>query len=183
VNALMGITGLLFVATITPGPNNLTVMREAARAGWRAALAATIGIVAGSVTLLTLVIVGVGTAAGGRPHLAAAMAAGGGLYLSLLGGRLIAGSFPASSRLAAKIVGFVCAAGGKSSYMSVLPFANSLMLDFRAWVVPRYVYAVGADFDGQTLESPEIHSRLDLFVRDLLDGPAGFRRCSSGGSS
>ncbi len=82
-----------------------------------------------------------------------------------------------------KIVGFVCAAGGKNSYMSVLPFANSLMLDFRAWVVPRYVYATGADFDGQTLESPEIHSRLDLFARDLLDGPAGFRRCSNGGPS
>lgn len=75
-----------------------------------------------------------------------------------------------------KIVGFVCAAGGRNSYMSVMSFANSLMLDFRAWVVPRYVYAVGSDFDGLALSSAEIHSRLDLFVRDLLDGPLGYRR-------
>ncbi len=58
----------------------------------------------------------------------------------------------------------------------MLPFANSLMLDFRAWVVLRYIYAAGVDFDGRILGSSEIHSRLDLFVRDLLDGPAGFRQ-------
>src|ERR1043166_5897403 len=29
-----------------------------------------------------------------------------------------------------KVVGFVCAAGGHGSYMSVMPFANSLMLDY-----------------------------------------------------
>lgn len=75
-----------------------------------------------------------------------------------------------------KIVGFVCAAGGRSSYMAVMSFANSLMLDFRAWVVPRYVYAVGSDFDGLEVSSDEIRARLDLFVRDLLEGPAGYRR-------
>ena len=30
-----------------------------------------------------------------------------------------------------KIVGFLCAAGGHASYMSVMAYANSLMLDFR----------------------------------------------------
>lgn len=74
-----------------------------------------------------------------------------------------------------KIVGFVCAAGGRNSYMSVMSFANSLMLDFRAWVVPRYVYAVGSDFDGARVASGEIRARLDQLVRDLLDGPAGYR--------
>lgn len=74
-----------------------------------------------------------------------------------------------------KVVGFVCAAGGRNSYMAVMSFANSLMLDFRAWVVPRYVYALGSDFDGLQLTSAEIRSRLDLFVRDLLEGPAGYR--------
>jgi FMN reductase len=30
-----------------------------------------------------------------------------------------------------KVVGFLCADGGMSSYMSVMAYANSLMLDFR----------------------------------------------------
>ncbi|HVU25179.1 MAG TPA: NAD(P)H-dependent oxidoreductase, partial [Opitutus sp.] len=38
-----------------------------------------------------------------------------------------------------KVVGFLCAAGGQSSYMSILAFANSLMLDFRCVIVPRFV--------------------------------------------
>ena len=45
-----------------------------------------------------------------------------------------------------KIVGFLCAAGGRSSYMSVMIIANSLMLDFRCLIVPRFVYATGDDF-------------------------------------
>lgn len=45
-----------------------------------------------------------------------------------------------------KVVGFICAAGGQRSYMSVMPFANSLMLDFRCIIMPRFVYAVGSDF-------------------------------------
>lgn len=64
-----------------------------------------------------------------------------------------------------KLVGFLCAAGGQRSYMSVMPFANSLMLDFRCIIIPRFVYAVGADFgdDRQPtmhIASPEIQERI-----------------------
>jgi len=45
-----------------------------------------------------------------------------------------------------KTVGFLCAAGGASSYMSVMGLANSLMLDFRCLIIPRFVYAKGDDF-------------------------------------
>ena len=45
-----------------------------------------------------------------------------------------------------KIVGFLCAAGGNSSYMSIMSLANSLMLDFRCLIVPRFVYATGSEF-------------------------------------
>jgi FMN reductase len=41
-----------------------------------------------------------------------------------------------------KVVG-VCAAGGQRPYMSVMALANSLMLDFRSVIVPRFVYATG----------------------------------------
>ena len=45
-----------------------------------------------------------------------------------------------------KVVGFLCVAGGQPSYMSVMGLANSLMLDFRCIIVPRFVYATGGDF-------------------------------------
>jgi len=45
-----------------------------------------------------------------------------------------------------KVVGFLCAAGGRSSYMSIMSLANSLMLDFRCLVIPRFVYASGESF-------------------------------------
>jgi FMN reductase len=45
-----------------------------------------------------------------------------------------------------KIVGFLCAAGGRSSYMSIMNLCNDLMLDFRCVIIPRFVYAAGGDF-------------------------------------
>ena len=39
-----------------------------------------------------------------------------------------------------KVVGFLCAAGGMNSYMSVMAFANSLMLDFRCVIIPRALW-------------------------------------------
>jgi FMN reductase len=48
-----------------------------------------------------------------------------------------------------KVVGFLCAAGGSSSYMSVMSLANSLMLDFRCLILPRFVYATRNDFNGE----------------------------------
>ena len=46
-----------------------------------------------------------------------------------------------------KLVGFICAAGGKGSYMSPMSFMNSLMLDFRCIIIPRFIYATGNSFD------------------------------------
>ena len=45
-----------------------------------------------------------------------------------------------------KIVGFLCAAGGHASYMSVMAYANSLMLDFRCVIIPRFVFATVRGF-------------------------------------
>ena len=51
-----------------------------------------------------------------------------------------------------KIVGFICAAGGQGSYMSVMPFANSLMLDFRCVIIPRFVYATSHGNDDEVIQ-------------------------------
>jgi FMN reductase len=67
-----------------------------------------------------------------------------------------------------KTIGFICAAGGRSSYMSILGFANSLMLDFRCWIAPRFVYATGEDFEKDAIKNPEITTRIENLIDDLL---------------
>jgi FMN reductase len=63
-----------------------------------------------------------------------------------------------------KVVGFLCAAGGSGSYMSVMPFANSLMLDYRSVIVPRFVYATKADFDAEGVPDAAIRERIDQLI-------------------
>jgi len=67
-----------------------------------------------------------------------------------------------------RVVGFLCAAGGGSSYMSIMPFANSLMLDFRCVIVPRFVYSHGADFDGNAIASDEVCKRIHLLCDEAM---------------
>ena len=64
-----------------------------------------------------------------------------------------------------KIVGFICAAGGKGSYMSVTSYMNSLMLDFRCIVIPRFVYTDGSGFD----ENYNIKSNIQERIKELVD--------------
>ena len=59
-----------------------------------------------------------------------------------------------------KLVGFICAAGGKSSYMSVMNVANSLMLDFRCLIIPRFVYADGASFQADKITDTDLQRRI-----------------------
>jgi NAD(P)H-dependent FMN reductase len=59
-----------------------------------------------------------------------------------------------------KTVGFLCAAGGGSSYMSIMSLANSLMLDFRCLIVPRFVYAKGDDFTGKKVATADLAARI-----------------------
>jgi FMN reductase len=67
-----------------------------------------------------------------------------------------------------KIVGFLCAAGGMSSYMSVMAYANSLMLDFRTVVIPRFVYATGNAFDGDKLTDQKVEARVRQVADELV---------------
>jgi len=60
-----------------------------------------------------------------------------------------------------KTVGFLCAAGGDSSYMSVMSLANSLMLDFRCLIIPRFVYATGGNFIAKKQPNADLVTRID----------------------
>jgi len=68
-----------------------------------------------------------------------------------------------------KVVGFLCTAGGNSSYMALMGLANSLMLDFRSFIVPRFVYATGNSFDNNEISDPAITERINNFVKDFMD--------------
>jgi NAD(P)H-dependent FMN reductase len=70
-----------------------------------------------------------------------------------------------------KVVGFLCAAGGASSYMSVMSLANSLMLDFRCLVIPRFVYVTGGEFSDEDLISADAKER----IRDLASASTRIR--------
>jgi NAD(P)H-dependent FMN reductase len=72
-----------------------------------------------------------------------------------------------------KPVGLLCAAGGKSSYMSIMGLANSLMLDFRCLIVPRFVYATGGDFaddrePDMQIASDEIKERIEQLSAAII---------------
>ena len=67
-----------------------------------------------------------------------------------------------------QIVGFLAAAGGQASYMSVMSLANSLMLDFRCLIIPRFVYATGGDFAGETITSDKIRQRIEALCDETI---------------
>jgi FMN reductase len=67
-----------------------------------------------------------------------------------------------------KIVGFLCAAGGMGSYMSVMAYANSLMLDFRTIIIPRFVYATGDSFEGDKLVDKKAEKRVQQVADELV---------------
>ena len=66
-----------------------------------------------------------------------------------------------------KVFGFLCAAGGRNSYMSIMSLANSLMLDFRCYVIPKFVYATKNDFEADEIVNPDIKSRVKELGSEL----------------
>ena len=63
-----------------------------------------------------------------------------------------------------KLVGFISSAGGKGSYMSPMSFINSLMLDFRCIIIPRFVYADKTCFHKDGNVNDTIKERIEELV-------------------
>lgn len=68
-----------------------------------------------------------------------------------------------------KVIGFVCSAGGSGSYMSVMGFANHLMLDFRSVIVPRFLYVESGDWNEDGSLKSEIEERLVQLRSDMAE--------------
>ena len=67
-----------------------------------------------------------------------------------------------------KVVGLMLAAGGQGSYMSGMGLAGSLMLDFRCLIVPRFIYATGESFEGDSLADENITARVEQLVDETI---------------
>ncbi|MFC5435544.1 LysE family translocator [Rhodanobacter umsongensis] len=99
MDRLIALAGLLCIAAITPGPNNLVVLRAAGHGGIRAAVPAIAGIVLGGLLLLALAVLGAGAALLAHPSLKQGIGAIGSLYLAWLGVSLcVGGVSPRQSR-------------------------------------------------------------------------------------
>ena len=72
------------------------------------------------------------------------------------------------SMLYDKIFGFMCAAGGRNGYMSVMSLANSLMLDFRCYIIPKFVYATKHDFENGKITNSDIKERIKELGTELV---------------
>ncbi len=95
MEALFAVAGLVGVAAITPGPNNFIVLEQALRGGFRVALPAIAGIVAGTQVLLLLIWLGLGILIAQEPSLKLLLTLGGATYLVWLGISIIGRSFSA----------------------------------------------------------------------------------------
>lgn len=66
-----------------------------------------------------------------------------------------------------KVVGILCASGGPRSYMASMGLANSLMLDFRVIVIPRFVFASADSFDNNAIADEQITGRITELADEL----------------
>jgi threonine/homoserine/homoserine lactone efflux protein len=85
LNGYVSLTGLILVSVITPGPNNLLVLRMGSAGGVRSTLPAVAGIVAGGLTMLELGQMGIAATVSRYPAIRSAIGACGAIYLVGLG--------------------------------------------------------------------------------------------------
>jgi FMN reductase len=67
-----------------------------------------------------------------------------------------------------KNFGFLCAAGGKNSYMSVMGLANSLMIDYRCYIIPKFVFSIKKDFDETKVIDFDIKERIEELGKEMI---------------
>ena len=72
-----------------------------------------------------------------------------------------------SSAWTGKLVGFICAAGGKNSYMAPIALINNLMLHNRCLIIPRFVYASSSDFNEDKIND-DILNRVEQLVEEAI---------------
>ena len=52
--------------------------------------------------------------------------------------------------------------------MSVMSLANSLMIDFRCYIIPKFVYATKHDFEDGKITNYDIKERIEELGKELV---------------
>jgi len=120
-NQLLPLIGMLWVAALTPGPNNLVVLRASSRAGLRGALPAIVGIVLGGLLLLLLAALGTATVFIAQPSLRRWIGTIGALYLAWLGMSLLGGSLRSAAHAAADAIALPAGVPGLIGFQFLNP--------------------------------------------------------------
>ena len=92
ITTLVALTALIFVAAITPGPNNLAVLNAAVERGIAGTASAITGVLIGSLALLVLALSGADALFAAQPRLREGVSFAGCGYLAWFGARLMAQS-------------------------------------------------------------------------------------------
>ncbi len=132
VQAWWAVTGIVAIAFVTPGPNNLAVLAAASRGGFTGAAATAAGVVAGTVALVVVSWAGAGLVFEGIPAARSGLAVAGGLYFAWLGVQLFRSNEVAEDGSAPRPLSFAA--------MFLLQFVNP-----KAWLL---VLAVTATAHG-----------------------------------
>jgi threonine/homoserine/homoserine lactone efflux protein len=101
-SAVLPLVLMMFVASITPGPNNLMLMLAGTRFGFVRTLPHLIGVTGGTVLVICLTYAGLGALMLGHPKLVDGMSIACAAYLVWLAGRLWMPTAPAAVSAAAK---------------------------------------------------------------------------------
>ena len=132
VQAWWAVTGIVAIAFVTPGSNNLAVLAAASRGGFTGAAATAAGVVAGTVALVVVSWAGAGLVFEGIPAARSGLAVAGGLYFAWLGVQLFRSNEVAEDGSAPRPLSFAA--------MFLLQFVNP-----KAWLL---VLAVTATAHG-----------------------------------
>jgi len=49
-----------------------------------------------------------------------------------------------------------------------MSLANSLMIDFRCYIIPKFVYATKHDFENEKITNKEIEERIKELAKELI---------------
>jgi threonine/homoserine/homoserine lactone efflux protein len=95
---------MLFVASITPGPNNLMLMLAGTRFGFVQTLPHLVGVTTGTVVIICLTYAGLGALMLGHPRVVDCMTAACGVYLLWMASRLLMPAASAADKQSEKLL-------------------------------------------------------------------------------
>jgi len=75
-----------------------------------------------------------------------------------------------------KILGFLVSAGGRGSYMAPLGFVNSMIMDFRCVIIPRFVYTTGSDFSEERVTEEKVQERIEQLADEMIRFTKGLKK-------